>query len=425
MRPAGSGVLAAFLLVVLACQQAFGVTVSIWHSLTDRLGLEAFEAAVAEFEGANPGIDVEVVYAGGYVEAMEKAMAAYVGGAPPNILHLEQTRSAAFYFAGALYPIDEYVEGPDGIDLTDFSPTMLGAVTYGGRLYGLPYNVSTPLLYFNRDMFLRAGVRPEAPKTPQQILDVSLKIARDRNGDGVTDVFGIDFYTWGWLFEAWIGRYGARVHDEELTKFTFNSPAAVEAMDFARALVNEYRVATHRGNYGMFWAGELAMRELSTASLADNIQNARENSMDMGVAPLACHVECYAPIGGGNLFLVNTGSAKEKEAAWKLLKHLTSTESLARYAASSGYMVARRSAFTSPILQDVFRQQPEFRVTYEQLDFAYPRPKLPFWQSDVAPVLEQFFKAQFEEHNSVKALLDEAVRAANARLEEWRLAVEK
>ena len=411
---------ATLLLVMAASGGALGVTVHVWHSLSPTNASGTLEAIVEEFNRLNPDIHVELTYAGGYVEAMEKALAAHAGGAGPHIMQFEQTRSAAFYYAGALRSIDEFVYGPDGIDLSDFSQTMLGAVTYDGKLYGLPFNVSTPLLYYNRGMFLQAGLGDAAPRTTQELFEYSRKLARDTNGDGQTDVFGFDFYEWGWLFEAWIGRVGARVHDEELTQFTFNSPEAIAIMEFAQAMVHEHGVARAPGNYNQFWAGTLAMRELSTASLANNIRSAQENNMDMGVAPLVCDTECYAPIGGGNFFMLNTGTPEEQQAAWKFLKFLTNTENLARFARDSGYMVGRRSSFESPILLDVFAEQPEFRITYEQMDYAYPRPKVPFWQSDVAPILTGFFNNAFRQKGNVRQILDEAVRTANGRLAEWR-----
>ncbi len=409
----------AYVWATLFGSTALGVSISVWHSLTPTLGVETFDQIVEEFRAAHPDINVDVVYAGGYVPSVEKAIAAFAGGAPPNVLLVEQTRGAALYYGGALLPIDRYVNGPDGIDLSDFSQTMLGAVTFDGVLYGLPYNVSTPLLYYNRDMFRAAGLSGEAPRSSAELLEYSSKIARDTDGNGAADTAGIDFYSWGWLFEAHLGRAGARVLNNDLSSFTFNSPEAVNAMEFAQRMVHQHRAARFDMNYSHFWSGQLAMREVSTASLANNIRNARENSMDMGVAPLVCDTECYAPIGGGNFFALNTGSPAEQEATWKFLKHITSTENYARYSASSGYMAARRSAFMSPILQDVFDDEPEYRVTYEQMNWAYPRPKVPFWQSDVAPLLADLWRAQFHENAPVKSLLDEAVRQANTRLAEW------
>lgn len=410
----------ALILVAMISGTALGVNISVWHSLSASNASGTLQAIVDDFNRLNPDINVELVYAGGYVEAMEKALAAHAGGAGPHVMQFEQTRSAAFYYAGALRSIDEFVDGPDGIDISDFSQTMLGAVTYDGKLYGLPFNVSTPLLYYNRGLFLESGLTENAPRNSQELLEYSRKLARDTNGDGQTDIYAIDFYEWGWIFESWIGRYGARIHNDELTEFTFNSPEAIEAMEFVQALVHEQGVARAPGNYSQFWAGTLAMRELSTASLANNIKTAAEHNMDMAVAPLACEVECYAPIGGGNFFMLDTGTAEEQLAAWKFLKFLTNTENLARFSRDSGYMAGRRSSFESPILQEVFAEQPEFRVTYEQMDHAYPRPKVPFWQSDMAPLITGFFRDQFAGRGNVQLLLDEAARTANNRLAEWR-----
>ena len=412
-------VAAALGLVVLLSGAALGVSITVWHSMTTTQQ-DLLEEITEDFRRVYPDIEVELVYAGGYVDTMEKALTAHAAGAGPHVLQLEQTRSAVFYYSGALLSIDEFIDGPDGIDLSDFSPTMLGAVTYDGKLYGLPYNVSTPLLYYNRGLFLESGLSGDAPRTTQELFEFARKITRDTDGDGNPDIYGFDFYEWGWLFEAWIGRRGGRVLNDDLTAFTFNSQEAVEIMEFAQEMVNQHQVARAPGNYSQFWNGTLAMRELSTASLANNIRSAAEHGMDMAVAPLVCDVECYAPIGGGNFFLMNTGTREQQEAAWKYLRFITNTENLARFSAGSGYMAGRRSAFEHPILLEKFLEQPEFRVTYEQMDTAYPRPKVPFWQSDVAPLLTGFFRVQFAENGNVRQYLDQAVEKANQRLMEWR-----
>jgi len=394
-------------------------SITVWHSLDTGEASKSFDAICEDFSKAHPEIEAEIVYIGGYVQGMEKALVAWAGGAAPNVAMFEQTRSAAFYYSGALLDIGPYIKGPNGIDLKDFSQSMLGAVTYDGNICGLPYNNSTPLIYYNRDLFLRSGLQPQAPKTWDEILAFSKKIAHDTDGDGKNDVYGFDFYSWGWLFEAWIGQNGARVLNDDLTEFTFNSPAAVEAMQFVQNMVHEHGVAYYAGSsgYNLFWNNQLGMTERSTASLGNNILKA---TFDMGVAPLAGNKEYYAPIGGGNFFLMNTGTSAQKEAAWTFLKFITSTDQHARFSAASGYMGARRSTFTSPIMRTRFADEPRYRVTYEQMDVAYARPKVPFWQESVAPEITKFYKTQFAQNGNVKAALDEAVRVANTRLQEWR-----
>lgn len=414
--------LLCFLLLVLAGPAgASQVKVMLWHSLDERTGAPEFEQICKDFNDTHPHIQLEVQYAGSYGKALEKMQVAWAGGVAPNIAMLEQTRNTIFYYFGGLLKLDDFINGLNGIDLNDFSQSMLGSVTYDGSIYGLPYNTSTPLIYYNKDLFMLSGLAPVAPKTWNEILEFSRKIAKDKDGDGRTDVFGIDFYAWGWLFEAWIGQNGARVLNDSLTAFTLNSPEAVEAMQFTQDLVHKYNVAYYAGEsgYNLFWTNRLAMGERSTASLADNISKS-QGLFDMGVAPLACNKECYAPIGGGNLVLFNTGSDAQKEAAWEVLKFITSTEQLARFSASTGYMAARRSSFNHPILRECFATEPRYRATYEQMEVAYSRPKVPFWNSTMAPELEKFYKLQFSQNGNVKQGLDEIARLGNIALAEWK-----
>lgn len=404
--------------LVLAAASGVGAQerITVWHALDQRIGAPVFQEIVKDFEAKYPDIKVDVVYAGNYDQSLEKLQVAWAGGTAPNVVMLEQNDTSVMYFHGALLPLDNFIKGPNGIDLKDFSPALLDAVTYEGKIVAMPYNVSTPLLYFNRDLFRKSGVEPQAPKNWSEILGFSKKIARDTNGDGKNDVFGIDFYASAWIFEAWIGQNGARVLNEAMDRFTFNSPEAVEAMRFTQSLANVHGVAYYSGNgYALFWDGRLGMAERSTAALADNIQKA---SFDMGVAPLACQRQCYAPLGGGNFALLNTGTPAQKEAAWTFLKYITSTEPLAKYAAATGYMVARRSSFQSATLRPLFVREPRYLITYSQLEVAHPRPKAPVW-SEVQKWFSAFHKLQFRENGNVQVALDDMVRRGNQLLDEW------
>lgn len=392
----------------------------VWHSLDQLHGEPMFNQVADEFRAAHPDIEVEIINQGGYVDSLEKLQVAYAGGASPNIAMTEQTRSAGLFYAGALLSIDDFVKGPNGTNINDFSPTMLGAVTYEGKLYGLPYNTSTPLLYYNKDLFLKSGLQPVAPKTWKEIQAFSKKIAKDQDGDGKNDVYGIDFYSWGWMFEAWTGQNGGRILNDSVTQFTFATQANIEAMQFVQDLVHRDGTAYYAGGsgYNLFWADKLAMTERSTASLADNMSKA---TFDMGVAPLAGNKEYYAPIGGGNFFMMNTGTKAQQAAAWEFLKWVTNTENLAKMSVSTGYMAARRSSVNHSILREAFRKEPRYYATYAQMEVSYARPKVPFWNSTVGPALagSGFYTKQFKENGNIKQALEELDRVANAQMQDW------
>lgn len=374
---------------------------------------------VEEFMEQNPDIYVDHVHIAGYNQMNEKTQVAWAGGAAPNVVIIEQSRWFGFALDGMFLPLNEYVENDPSISLDDLYPGIREHLTWDDKLWGLPYNISTPLVYFNRDLFAVSGLDSVAPTTWDEILEVSKRIARDSTGDGEIDVWGIDFYKWGWLFEAWIGQNGARVASEDGRRYTFNSPEAIEAMEFTQSLVQEHRVARSGTGYPDFWAGKLGMTERSTASLASNIENAEASGFDMWVAPLACNVECYAPIGGGNLHILNTGTDEQKEAAWRFVSFLTDSENLARIGAATGYMAGRRSSIESPILQDHLRDEPRFMVTYEQLVDASPRAKVPNWAGEMAEQVGQFGTRQHRDNANVREELNELVRFGNALLDEW------
>jgi ABC-type glycerol-3-phosphate transport system substrate-binding protein len=86
-------------------------SITVWHSLDTGEASKSFDAICEDFSKAHPEIEAEIVYIGGYVQGMEKALVAWAGGAAPNVAMFEQTRSAAFYYSGALLDIGPYING--------------------------------------------------------------------------------------------------------------------------------------------------------------------------------------------------------------------------------------------------------------------------------------------------------------------------
>ena len=395
--------------------------ITVMHAMPAGPPAEIFEQLAREFDEANPDITVEVIWGGSYGETLQKAQVAWASGLAPNIIHIEQMQSFAFMLRGNFVPLDPFIENDPTISLDDFYPPMLQTVTHAGVTYGIPYNTSTPLVYLNRDVFLKAGVAPAAPATWEEFRDVAQRLTRDTSGDGRPDVWGTDqTRAWDWLFDAWIGQNGARIANADGTRYTFNSPEAVEAMEFYQSLMHEYRVIHYPGlSVSRFNNGEAGMIMRSTANLANRLEEAKAAGADVTVGMLPCHKECFVPIGGGNLFMFNTGTDAQKEAAWKFLSYVASPENLARFSSGSGYMSARRSSVATDIMQGQFAAQPEFMVTYEQLRNAHARPLLPDWPLVNDRIANDLARVMFVENGNVRDILNEIVAYGNAILDEW------
>lgn len=407
-------------IVLLSAFATAQVTTITFYDPRPNLALgQLMDELVAEFEAKNPDIRIDHVHIAGYNEMNEKTLVAWAGGAAPNVVIVEQSRWFGFALDNILLPLDDFIANDPSISIDDLYPGIVDHLTWDGKLWGLPYNISTPLIYYNRDLFRESGLEPVAPTTWEEILEFSRRIAKDLDGDGNNDVWGIDFYAWGWLFEAWLGQNGARVASPDGRRYTFNSEEAIEAMEFTQSLVLEHRVARQGTGYPDFWAGRLGMTERSTASLSGNVDNAEASGFDMWVGPLACNVECYAPIGGGNLHILNTGTDAQREAAWRFVSFLTESENLARMGAATGYMAGRVSSVQSTLLQDHFIDEPRAAVTYQQLIHARPRAKVPNWAGEMASAISSFATRQHRDGVNVREELNELVRRGNIMLDEW------
>jgi len=406
--------MAAFLLAFSFQASANVVEIDLWHSLSGDYGLEFIEELGEEFNEMHDDIEVNVVYSGGYQETLEGAQAALAAGDPPNVSMFEQSRGAAFIDAEALLPLEPFMEDDEEVNLEDFFPELLETGTYNDTVYGIPYNASTPLLYYNKEMFDEVGLEGP-PEDWDEILEYS-QILHDELG-----VYGIDFYPWGWMFEAYIRSAGADVIDDDFSEFKLNSPEAVEAMEFAQDLVHEYGVATYGSGdegYDNFFGENLAMTQRSTAALESNRESA---DFEMGVAKTPAGPAGRAvPFGGGNFMMFDTGTEEEQEASWEFMKFLIEPENWASFAANTGYMAGYEDAYNHEILQERFEEVPEAQVTYDQIEYGHPRPQVPFW-GEIHSELGWLFDQMFAEQADVQDSLDEIKELGDRLLDVYGL----
>ena len=162
------------------------VTIQIWYSLGAKYSAP-LEEIIKQFNGAQKLITVEGVYQGGYATTQEKLLTAYIAGDPPVLSQLEQSLVGAFVANDALVPLEDFIRADKEFDRKDFIQDILQGATYGKKLYGLPINVSTPVLYINRDLFRKAGLDPDKyPTTWDEAYEYGKKISA--LGD---DIYGV------------------------------------------------------------------------------------------------------------------------------------------------------------------------------------------------------------------------------------------
>ena len=409
-------ILFALLVATLAVTAFAQTEIEVWYSLSENYGAPEFEAFAQEFNAMQDDIEVNVVYSGGYTDTLRKAQAAVAAGSTPNMIRFEQTRGVGFVDAGAVLPLEGFIEADPDFDLDDFFQPLLDSCTLDGQLYCLPYNTSTPLIYYNKDLFREAGLDPEEdfPTTWDELMEVGPKLAKPGDGGELEQwAFGLATAP-GWLFDAWLGQAGGSFLSEDGSEWVFNDENGVEVLEFWQELIAADAARASGSQTPDFFGGKQVMMAGSTATLQSNFDRAE---FDIGAAPVWCGEECYVPFGGANFYIMDVRNSDEEQATWEFLTWLTSTEKGAEFAAATGYMAPRKSSLETATLQETFAALPEARITYEQMDsHGHPRTLVPYW-GEVHNQLTLLTEKVLLDDQDPQAALDAAVEEANRLLD--------
>jgi len=349
------------------------VSIQVWYSLGAKYSAP-LDVIINQFNESQSMITVEGVYQGGYATTQEKLLAAYVAGEPPVLAQLEQSLVGAFVANEALIPLDSFIKSDKDFDVKDFNKYITQGATYNKKLYGLPINVSTPVLYLNRDLFKQAGLDPDKyPTTWDEAYNIAKKIS-----DLGPDVYGLRIYNSGWIIDSLFHQFGGTIFDKNNTSCLVNSKEIKEAMAFWQKMVIDGVAVYQGGKDGstMDASGTVGMVMRSTGSIAwfkDNV------TFDWGVAPFTLGTTKAVSLGGGNIYMVKKTTPEEQFAAWQFLKYLTNTENQVYWSTNTGYMVSRKSAKESPEIQVILKEDPRYNVTYDQLEHAFARPTVEAW----------------------------------------------
>ncbi|HHE73428.1 MAG TPA: ABC transporter substrate-binding protein [Chloroflexi bacterium] len=355
------------------------IELDFWYALGGSPG-EAVQALVEQFNASHPGIQVTATYQGGYVEIMGKVWNAIF--AEQTLPHVAQLGGAPLLGAtGAIVPITDFTDGPNGIDRSRIREPFWEYNTAGGQIWSMPFNNSVPVLYYNRDLFIAAGLDPDRPPaTWDEVIEYGKVLTRDTDGNGEIDQWGFNTSRdTHWYISAMFLENGARIVNEEQTEVLYNSPEAVEMLQLWGEMVNTYHImppAQHGEAKGDFLAGKLGMFIRSCAGIPST---AEEVAFDLGVAiiPTVAGRDPVEPIGGGSLVIFRNDDPEVLEAAWEFVKFMTSPESSLYLSTHSGYVPIYKDALEWPEMEAYLEEHPLQRVPIEALQYAYAIPVFP------------------------------------------------
>ncbi len=324
---------------------------------------------------ADTGIEVKPVYAGNYSETLTKAQTAIRAGQGPHLAVLLAAEMHSLQDADILASLDQL--GPlDQGWMDGFYPAFLANSSAAGRLWSVPFQRSTAIMYYNRQTFTEAGLDPERfPRTWAELAETAAKLVK-RDGSGRVTRWGVklasDVGNAQWTFGALANQAGHALMNQAGTETYFRDAKAVEALSFWRDLAAKHG-ATPEGSTAWatlspdFLEGNTAIIQHTTG----NLTNVREKAgFPFGVAGLPGKEGPRTVVGGGNLYFFKHASAAERAASLRFARFLTEPARAADWSIRTGYIATRPEAYETPALKDYVGRVPAAGVAKDFLPVA-------------------------------------------------------
>ncbi|MEE2861173.1 MAG: sn-glycerol-3-phosphate ABC transporter substrate-binding protein UgpB [Pseudomonadota bacterium] len=425
---------AVALLASLGSAQA-ETTIEWWHAMGGELGAK-LEEIVQGFNDSQDQYAVQPSYKGTYPETMTAAIAAFRANQQPTIVQVFEVGTGTMMAAeGAIVPVHQLMEEHgEGFDPSAFLPQVVGYYTDPeGNMLSMPFNSSTPILYYNKDVFEAAGLDPEQPpKTWAEVEEFSKQIME-------SDAASCGFTT-GWI--SWIQTENLSAwHNQPIgtmengfggldARLSVNGPVQVKHWENLKRWADE-GIFKYGGPVGgdnappLFYSQDCAMIMNSSASRAGVIANATDFEVGYGMLPYYDDVE-GAPqnsiIGGATLWVLSGKSDEEYAAAAAFFDYLSSPEVQADWASFSGYLPITGAAREQ--MADFYAENPGADTGINQITLNEPTENskgLRFGNYvQIRGIIDEEFEQLMSGDKDAQGALDSVVERGNALLEEFQ-----
>jgi len=351
-----------------------------WHAMGGANG-ERVDKIAADFNATQSDYKIVPVNKGNYTETMTAAIAAFRANEQPTIVQVFEVGTATMMAAeGAIYPVEKLMaDTGEAFDKSDYLPAVISYYqTPDGELLSMPFNSSTPVMWYNKDALDAAGA--EVPKSWADVKTASQKLVDNGMKCG---------FSFGWQSWVMVENYSAW-HNLEMgtkengfagfdTEFTFNNDAVVNRLDDI-ASMSEGNLFVYGGRRGdslpLFTSGECGMWMNSSAYYGSIVKQA-EFAFGQTMLPLDEGV-ASAPqnsiIGGATLWVLQGKSDEEYKGTAKFLTYLSSPEVQAWWHQETGYVPITTAAYELSKEQGFYDSNPGTDTAILQLSLNEPTP---------------------------------------------------
>ena len=411
--------------------------ITFWHAMGAELG-QKLEQIVDGYNKSQSTYHVTPVFKGTYPEAMTGAIAAFRAGQQPDIVQVFEVGTGTMMAAkGAVYPVYQLMKDTgQAFDPNAFLPAVVGYYTdTDGNMLSMPFNSSTPILYYNKDVFKKAGLDPEkAPETWEDVEAYSKKIMQS----GAAKCG----FTTGWV--TWVQTENMSAwHNQPIgtlengfggmdAKLTLNNPFMVRHWGNLKKWADE-GIFEYGGPVGgndappKFYSQECAMYMNSSASRAGVLLNSKDFKVGFGMLPHYADIKPQnSIIGGATLWVLQGHTPEEYKGVADFLSYLSKPEVQADWHEFSGYLPITKAAYELAKSQGYYDKNPGADVAIKQINLNPPTENskgLRFGNYvQIRDVIDQEFEEMLSGAKTPQQALDAVVQRGNELLQEFKSA---
>ena len=426
-------VLAIVLTVSAALYASEPVEISWWHAMGAENG-ERVEKLAADFNASQNNYRVVPSFKGNYTDTMTGAVAAFRARKQPHIVQVFEVGTATMMAAkGAIYPVEQLMADSDVV--FDKSIYLPGVISYyqtpKGNLLSMPFNSSTPVLWYNREAFAKAGIK-QPPSTWQEMFNVSEKLV----ASGMKCGFSFGWQSWVMIenFSTWhdqsIGtqQNGFAGFDTELSFNTTELKRRIQSIADSQSSGHFAYGGREDDSLPLFSSGECGMWMSSSANTAA-LSNQAKFAYGQSMLPLDTSIATEPQnsiIGGATLWVLQGHSEQSYRGVAEFLTYLSSAEVQAWWHQETGYVPITIAAAELSREQGFYQRNPDYDVAVKQLNLNTPTENskgLRFGNFvQIRTIINEELESVWAGTKTASSALDDAVSRGNRLLRRFERA---
>jgi sn-glycerol 3-phosphate transport system substrate-binding protein len=429
-----TGAVALSALVALAPSPASAKTeIQFWHAMPGQLG-DATNELVKQFNESQSEYEVKALRKGTYPETLTAAIAAYRQRQAPNIVQVFEVGTQTMLLSGAVHPVYQlFKEQEIAVDWKDFIAPVVGYYTKDGNLYSMPFNSSTPIFYYNKDVFQKAGLDPaKPPQTWKQVEEYAKKII----ASGAAKCgFSTGWPSWTMVenMHAWHDQpFATRRNgfDGLDVQLLINKDFGVKHIGQLAAWQKD-NVYSYGGRAGTadpkFINGECAMY-IQSSALIGGFTRGVKFAWGTGQLPHwgPPYPKATSIIGGATLWVMKGKPANENRGTARFLKFVSETNQQMWWHVTTGYLAISNSAVKNLEAGYHFKKNPDQWTAFAQLTKGKATPNSQGLRLgnfvQIRDVIESELENIFAGKKTAKQGLDDAAAKSNDLLKEFAAA---